>query len=739
MNANTLPGKSYPLGATMTRLGVNFCVFSQHATGIELLLFDGPEDPAPARTIKLDPATNRTFYYWHVEVPGLRAGQLYGFRVYGPFDPAQGHRFDGEKILIDPYARAISTRLYDRASACKRGDNVARALRAIVVDPSTYNWEDDAPPVRHHERAVIYEMHVGAFTKNRNSGVRDDLRGTFRGLIERIPYLVELGINTVELLPVAQFDPQDAPAGLTNVWGYNPIAFMAPHSQYAVHGDPLAAVDEFRDMVKALHRAGISVFLDVVFNHSTENGSDGPTLSFRGFENVAYYIPGGTPASYANYSGCGNTLNANHSIVRRLVLDSLSYWVTEMHVDGFRFDLASALSRGEFGEPLASPPLLWSIESDPVLAGTAVVAEAWDAGGLYQVGTFIGDRFAEWNGHFRDDIRSFVKGDPGMALKTSLRIAGSPDLFPRTDRNVRRTVNFVTSHDGFTLNDLVSYNQKHNRANGEQNRDGANDNQSWNCGAEGPSTDPEINALRTRQIKNFLTILFLSQGTPMLLMGDEVRRTQNGNNNVYGQDNALSWFDWDDLEESAEILRFSRKLLHFHRSVQILHASAYLPQKAMRNEPSLTFHGRKLGHPEWNAEARWLGFCLNYPAGGEQLHVILNAFWEPVEFEVPRLKPPVFWRRVICTAAESPQDIQKAESAPIHSDATYLAPPRSATVFQAWPLRPRRRTHAPPPHAQVTLCHVRYSCTVAPHTAMHRRLEPAAQQAPNFPQWEVAF
>ncbi len=689
MAEDTMPGQSYPLGATVSSQGVNFSLFSQHATAVELLLFDTPLDPAPARTIRLDPKVNRTFYYWHVCVPGLRAGQLYGFRVYGPFDPVHGDRFDGTKVLIDPYARAISTHLYDRAAACRKGDNVAQSLRAIVIDPSTYDWEGDTPLSETHERTIIYEMHVAGFTANPNSGVRDELRGTYRGLIEKIPYLQSLGVNTVELLPVAQFDPADAPAGLTNFWGYSPIAFMAPHSAYAVHGDAHAVVDEFRDMVKALHRAGIAVFLDVVFNHTTENGADGPTLCYRGLENVAYYIPGGEPSAYANYSGCGNTINANHSIVRRLIRESLGYWVTEMHVDGFRFDLASALSRGEFGEPLASPPLLWAIESDPVLAGTAIIAEAWDAGGLYQVGSFIGDRFAEWNGHFRDDVRRFVKGDGGMAVKMGLRIAGSPDLYPRTDRNVRRTVNFVTSHDGFTLNDLVSYNEKHNLANGENNRDGESNNHSWNSGAEGPTDDPTINALRTRQIKNFLTILFMAQGTPMLLMGDEVRRSQGGNNNAYGQANPLSWFDWNDLEESAENLRFTRELLRFYRSTEILHASIYLPQSTRRNEPSLVFHGRKVGQPEWGADVRWLSFTLAYPAVGERLHVVLNAFWEPLTFEMPNLPAGESWRRVIATAAPPPLDIVKPEEAPEHKAAKFVAPPRSATVFVAWPPNPR--------------------------------------------------
>ncbi len=689
-------GRSHPLGATVHEDGVNFSIFSQHAEAMELLLFESADAPQPAQTIPFDPEVHKTFYYWHMFVPGLTSGQIYAFRAHGPMDPARGHRYDGSKVLVDPYSRAIVSTLYDRGAACRPGDNVAHSMRSVVVDTARYDWEGDTPLPRNHERSMIYEMHLAGFTRHPSSGVAPELRGTYRGLIEKIPYLKELGIDTVELLPVAQFDPQDAPAGLTNYWGYSPVVFMAPHNGYSSRTDPLGPVDEFRDMVKALHRAGIGVYLDVVFNHTTENGADGPTLSYRGLENIAYYIPGGEDLStYANYSGTGNTVNSNHSIVRRLILDSLTYWVNEMHVDGFRFDLAAALSRGEFGEPLASPPILWSIESHPVLAGTAIIAEAWDAGGLYQVGSFIGDRFAEWNGRYRDDIRSFLKGDAGYALPASLRIVGSPDLYPRLDRNIRRTVNFITAHDGYTLNDLVSYEEKHNEANGEDNKDGHNDNRSWNGGVEGPTDDPAINAIRLRQVKNFFTLLLMSQGTPMLLMGDEVRRTQQGNNNAYGQDNEISWFDWEDLERHGETLRFVRALLALHNSLDVLHATQHLPLGVRTQEPFVVFHSMEVGKPDWDPETRWLSYTMGDPIAGEQVHVLCNAYWEAIEFALPSPSANQQWRRVIDTALAPPEDIHAAEQAPAVTVESYRVEPRSCVVLLAWPKQPKARGRTP--------------------------------------------
>ncbi|MCB1162078.1 glycogen debranching enzyme, partial [bacterium] len=405
MLSDVLPGSTHPLGATLQSGGVNFAIYSRHATCLELLLFDAPEDAAPARVIRLEPGRHRTADYWHVLVQGLGAGQLYAWRAHGPLAPERGLRFDGEKVLLDPYARAVVMgERYDRKAATLPGDNCASALRGVVVDARGYDWEGDRPLHRPYGETIIYELHVGGFTRDPSSGVKPELRGTYAGLVEKIPYLQDLGVTAVELLPVQHFDPLDAPLGRVNYWGYSPLAFFAPHGPYSSRRDPLGPVDEFRDMVKALHRAGIEVILDVVFNHTAEGDERGPTLSFRGLENGAYYIPGEDPSRYANFSGCGNTVNANHSVMRHLILDCLRHWTAEMHVDGFRFDLASVLSRDGKGKPRENAPILWSIDSDPVLAGSKLIAEAWDAGGLYQVGSFTGERFAEWNGPFRDDL-----------------------------------------------------------------------------------------------------------------------------------------------------------------------------------------------------------------------------------------------------------------------------------------------------------------------------------------------
>ena len=495
-------GKSFPLGATVSIEGTNFSIFSKHSTAVELLLFDHVDDPEPARVIELNRDRNRTYHYWHTFLPGISAGQIYAYRVAGPFDPAKGLRFDPQKVLLDPYGKCIARPShYSRDDARRPGSNTAAALKSVVVDPTVYDWEGDAPPARPFAKTIIYEMHVGGFTRHPNSGVAPSKRGTYAGLIDKIPYLQDLGISAVELLPVFAFDEQDAPPGHSNYWGYQPLSFFAPHPAYSSRQDPLGVLDEFRDMVKALHRAGIEVILDVVYNHTAEGNVDGPTICFRGLANENYYILEEDKSRYADYTGCGNTLNANDPIVRRLIVDSLRYWVTEMHVDGFRFDLASILSRDAAGRPMASPPILWDIESDPVLANVKLIAEAWDAAGLYQVGSFVGDSWKEWNGRFRDDVRSFLKGDDGVARAVAYRLGGSPDIYQRPEREAEQSVNFVTCHDGFTLNDLVSYNVKHNEDNGENNRDGADHNLSWNCGAEGPTNDPEINRLRNRQIK----------------------------------------------------------------------------------------------------------------------------------------------------------------------------------------------------------------------------------------------
>jgi len=526
-------GSVFPLGATASDDGVNFCVFSKSANSVELVLFDHPEDTAPSHKVLLHPRKNRTYHYWHVFVPDIGPGQIYGYRVHGPYEPYRGMRFDPEKVLLDPYGRAVVVpEGYSRPSASMPGDNCSSAMKSVVTMAGSYDWEDDLPPKRPFASTVLYEMYVRGFTAHPNSGVSRDKRGTYAGLVEKIPYLQDLGITAVELLPVFHFDEQDAPRGFTNYWGYAPVSFFAPHPAYSSRRDPLGPVDEFRDMVKALHRAGIEVILDVVYNHTAEGSHEGPTLSFRGFENDSYYILEKDRSLYANYTGCGNTLNASNPFVRRMIIDSLHYWVEEMHVDGFRFDLASILSRDEQGIPLQNPPVLWDIETDPVLAGVKLIAEAWDAAGLYQVGSFVGDSWKEWNGRFRDDVRSFLKGDPGAISGFASRLLGSPDIYGHEEREPEQSVNFVTCHDGFTLNDLVSYNQKHNDANGEDNRDGSNDNLSWNCGIEGPTDDQEVEKLRNSQVRNFFSVILLSPGAPMLLMGDEVRRTQYGNNNA---------------------------------------------------------------------------------------------------------------------------------------------------------------------------------------------------------------
>jgi isoamylase len=507
MNSAPNTSLSSPLGATVVEGGVNFSVFSRNATGMELLLFDREDDAKPGRTIRLDPAANRSYHYWHTFVPGVKPGDLYGYRVEGPFAPASGMRFDPTKLLLDPYGRGVVVpQRYSRDAARAKGDNAATAMKSVVVDPGTYDWQGDTPLTRSSSRTVIYEMHVRGFTRHPNSGLPENTRGTFAGLIEKIPYLQQLGITAVELLPVFQFDAQDAPPGRINYWGYQPVSFFAPHAAYSSRRDPLGPIDEFRDMVKALHRAGIEIILDVVYNHTTEGNHDGPTLSFRGLENSVYYMLPPDRSCYANYSGCGNTLNANHPVVRRMILDSLRYWVEQMHVDGFRFDLASILARDDSGQVMRDPPVLWDIESDPALANTKMIAEAWDAAGLYQVGHFIGDSWKEWNGRFRDDVRGFFRCDRGSASRLADRLLGSPEVFGHEGREAEQSVNFVTCHDGFTLNDLVSYSNKRNEANGESNRDGGDDNRSWNCGVEGPTDDPAVERLRDRQVKNLLTV-----------------------------------------------------------------------------------------------------------------------------------------------------------------------------------------------------------------------------------------
>ena len=675
-------GHSAPLGATPTPAGTNFSIFSRTASGVDLLLFDREDDQTPARVIHLDPAANHTYHYWHVFVPDVRPGQIYAYRVAGRFDPALGLRFDPAKVLLDPYGRSVIVpRNYSREAAGSAGDNAATAMKNAVVDSDSYDWEGDAPLHRLSSRTIVYEMHVRGFTSHPSSGVEREKRGTYAGLIEKIPYLEELGITAVELLPVFQFDAQDCPQGLVNYWGYAPVSFFSPHQAYSSRPSGSGPVDEFRDMVKALHRAGIEVILDVVFNHTAEGNHLGPSLSFKGIDNPTYYILEPDPSHYSDYSGTGNTLNANNPIVRRMIVDSLRYWVEQMHVDGFRFDLASILARDSEGRPLASPPVLWDIESDPSLAGTKMIAEAWDAAGLYQVGSFVGDSWMEWNGKFRDDVRSFLRAEPGSVRCIADRILGSPELYGHKQREAEQSVNFVTCHDGFTLNDLVSYNQKHNQANGEDNRDGSNDNRSWNCGVEGPSLDPAIEKLRNRQVKNFLTLTMMSLGLPMILMGDELRRTQRGNNNAYCQDNEISWLDWRLLDQYADVHRFVRLLIERRLLRQTGLEREGESLNRLLQGADKAWHGVKLNQPDWSDNSHSLAFSAEIRREKLLIYLILNAYWEPLEFELPAIGGP--WCRWIDTTLDSPRDIVPWQDSTPVSASTYAAGPRSVVVLFA--------------------------------------------------------
>ncbi len=655
-------GSPHPLGATPDRDGVNFSLFSENATGVELLLFERHDAPEPFQVIQFDPFVNKTFHFWHVYVRGLRPGAHYAYRVDGPWDLGAGHRFDRKKVLIDPYARGNTNSLWKRVDACGPDDNLRTSMRSVVIDTSGYDWEGDRPLNRPMEETIIYELHASGFTKSPSSGVTHP--GTFSGIIEKIPHLKELGITAVELLPVFDFDETDIlrvvdSTPLHNFWGYSTMGFFAPQSAYCVSPESGSHLQEFRDMVRALHKAGIEVILDVVFNHTDEGNHQGPVFSFKGIDNrVYYFLMPWDRQFHLDYSGCGNTVNCSRPIAQKLIIECLRYWVRETHVDGFRFDQGSILSRGEDGSPLPHPPVVWQIELDEELADTKVIAEAWDAAGLYQIGHFPGDRWAEWNGRYRDDIRRFVKGEPGLVGAVASRLAGSADLYQPHGELPINSINFITCHDGFTLNDLVSYKEKHNEGNGEGNRDGINDNLSDNCGVEGDSDDPAVEALRNRQIKNFATILLLSRGVPMILAGDDVRRTQKGNNNAYCQDNEIGWFDWTLTQKHHEMFRFWKRMIEFRKTHSTLHHRFFFSGAVNeRGLADVSWHGCKLNQPGWSDQkARALGMTLGGFDGEPDIHVLLNMYWESLEFEIPSLTGKR-WFRAIDTAAPSPHDI----------------------------------------------------------------------------------
>ncbi|MBI5219607.1 MAG: glycogen debranching protein GlgX [Bacteroidia bacterium] len=681
-------GKAHPLGATVEKCGVNFSVFSRHATGIELLLFIGYDDIEPFQIIQFDPKSNKTFFFWHMFVEGLNPGIHYAYRVDGPWNLSIGHRFDRNKVLIDPYAKGNTNTLWNINTACTPEDNLSSSMRSVVIDTSDYDWENDLPLNKPMNEQVIYEMHVCGFTRSASSCVKNP--GTFRGFIEKIPYLKELGITAVELLPVFEFDDKDIlrtnddGLPLTNYWGYSTVSFFAPDSLYCVSPEEGAHVNEFRDMVKALHREGIEVILDVVFNHTNEGNHQGPTFSFKGFDNSIYYhLNPKNKQFYLDYSGCGNTVNCNHPIVEKFIIECLEFWVKEMHIDGFRFDEGSILSRGEDGQPMAYPTVIWDIELSESMLDTKIIAEAWDAAGLYQIGYFPGYRWAEWNGRFRDDIRRFVRGEYCMINQVACRITGSADIYQATGHLPINSINFITCHDGYTLNDLVSYNEKHNLANGEQNRDGINENLSWNCGFEGATDNPEVEKLREKQIKNFTTILFLSQGVPMFTAGDEIRRTQKGNNNAYCQNNDINWFDWTLTEKNKPIFRFFKHMIAFRKNNPILHRSRFFTGEV--NEQGfkdIEWHGCKLLNPGWdNPGSRVLAFTLGcFENDIKDIHVMMNMDWMDLDFELPILKNKN-WYRMIDTSLNSPDDILEPEKEVLLKKNSYAVKMHSIVVL----------------------------------------------------------
>jgi glycogen operon protein len=662
-------GQCRPFGALPRAGGVNFAVFSRHAQAVHLILYQEGVDE-PIAEIPLDPGVNRTGDVWHVFVGGLPANVLYGYRVNGPFNPRAGHRFNPRAIVLDPYAKAFG-------GGHPWGHGRTARLGRVVADD--FDWDGDVAPRTPMAQTVIYELHVRGFTRHSSSAVQHP--GTFLGLCEKIPHLKALGVTAVQLMPALEFDEHDhqrrnplTGAPLHNYWGYAPLSFFAPKAGYASR--PGQQCRELKEMVKQFHKAGIEVILDVVYNHTCEGNEHGPTLSFRGLDNAVYYLLD-REGRYYNYSGCGNTLNCNHPLVRDLILDSLVEMVSEYHVDGFRFDLASVLSRGPDGKVLDDPPLLKHIAEHPVLSSCKLLAEAWDAAGLSQLGKFPGwGRWAELNGMFRDDVRRFVRSEAGATASVAKRICGSLDLYGETHRSMQHSVNFVTCHDGFTLADLVSYNHKHNLANGENNTDGWDDNLSFNCGHEGPTHDWHALALRQRQMRNFLVLLMVSQGVPLLLMGDEFGRSQGGNNNAYCQDNETSWVDWSLAHKNAGLLRFTGQLIALRKKYFALSREQFVNR--------ITWHGDKVGGPDWTGMKRTLAFQVHGGHGLPHLHVMFNAHWEPQRFSLPPADGHWRWRRLVDTNLPSPDDVvEEGLAVPLSPTDHYIVSPRSAVILIA--------------------------------------------------------
>ncbi len=686
-NLRTFRGRSLPVGATAMAEGVNFVILCRHGSAVWLVIYP-LEGQEPLAEFALDPWKNRTGTHWHILVAGLPPAFRYGWRVDGP--EGNGHRFDPAIVLLDPASTAVSDgALWGRF---REPDGHSTVRRSLFFRRS-FDWREDVPLRTPLEDSIIYELHVRGFTCHPTSGVAQP--GTFAGLVEKIPYLKALGVTAVELLPIHEFDESDCPfvnplskEPLRNYWGYNSFAFAAPKAAYASSGPEHGQVTEFRSMVRAFHEAGMEVILDVVFNHTGEGDDRGRTYSFRGLDNELYYMlaPDGT---YLNFSGCGNTLDCNHPIVRQLLMECLRFWVTDMHVDGLRFDLASVLGRDYRGNVLVKPPVVEMIAEDGVLADTKLIAEPWDAAGLYQVGQFpYGLRWSEWNARYRDDVRRFWRGDPGLAGSLATRMCGSADLYEATGRQPWHSINFLTCHDGFTLWDLVSYNRKHNEANGEGNRDGQDANFSWNCGAEGPTDDPEILGLRRRRAKNFLATLLVSQGVPMLMAGDEFLRTQGGNNNAWCQDNEVSWVDWSLASQNADFLRFVRELIALRKRHPALRRRRFFrgvgPQGDL--EPDIIWHGLKPGAPDFSRTSSSLAFVLNGSLTEREpdrdFYVACNAGDAPLAFRVPGSPSGRSWRRTVDTALASPLDIVETEDGPrVPGNGVYVVAPFSLVIL----------------------------------------------------------
>lgn len=692
-----------PYGAILHDGGVQFVVFSRSATGMSLLLYDKVADREPADILHFHRDSDRWGNIWSLFVPGIGAGQLYHFRADGPYAPSQGHRFDRRARLVDPFARALA------GTFQQSDDAVIRPPKCVVIDDH-FEWQGDRHVKRNLSETIIYEMHVRGFTRSASSGV--DHPGTYLGLIEKIPYLKSLGVTAVELMPVHEF-PILAPDGgrpqYVNYWGYDPLAFFAPHRGYAAPGPPGCQVQQFKQMVRALHAEGIEVILDVVFNHTAEGNERGPTLSFKGLENNVYYMLD-ADGSYRNYTGCGNTVNGNHPIVREMIFHCLRHWVYNFHVDGFRFDLASILSRDRNGHLVPNPPMVETIAEDPMLADTKIIAEAWDAAGAYQVGSFATSRWAEWNGRYRDDVRRYWRGDRGMTGLLATRLSGSSDLYQPSGRKPYHSINFITSHDGFTLHDLVSYEQKHNEANGEENRDGDNHNFSANYGVEGPTRRHSIRRLRRRQAKNMMATLLLSQGVPMILSGDECLRTQKGNNNAYCQDNTLCWFDWKQVEKHQEMVRFCRALTAMRIRQPALRRASFLTGETPNpgGLPDVSWFGHDGQPVDWTEVNQSL-ICIFGAAGldrcdAREVMILFHAGDEPLHFALPEPAMALAWRLFVDTAAAAPDDIHPEADGP-PPDATLRLESHSLRGYIA--ARPQRA--ASPlgrKHGQLTPQHV---------------------------------